>query len=198
MLLCFLGYALVNISTTEAYLSVLLVEIHDIVLYFGSFVMIGIAGLLNYLSSVPMELNGVTTYLASLSINGMAGLLNYLSLVPMDSNTITPYLTTFAMNSIIRLLIVWIVLKWADRKLHSLGQTAPSVQNTGTRSSSKNHAKRPASKSTVRVRKPSRPRLTIRRNKKLVRRVALPESSVTKLREAVDKASLTLATTESS
>ena len=85
MLLGFIAHALANMSTTIAYLSVLLVEIRAIV-----------------------------PYTASFAFNGIAGLLNYLSLVPMDSNTIISYLGPFAVNSVIRLLIVWIVFKWAE------------------------------------------------------------------------------------
>ncbi|KAI4277160.1 MAG: hypothetical protein LQ337_001979 [Flavoplaca oasis] len=144
MLLCFFTYALTNLSTTKAYLSVLPVEIHAVLPYFGSLVLNGIDGLVKYLSSVPMEFKGVTQYFTSFSINGSAGLLNYLSVAPMDSNGITSYLTSFTINSINSFLIVWIVFKWADR-------------------------------------------LIIRHNKELIRRVALLESSVTKLREAADK-----------
>lgn len=114
MLLCFFTYALTNLSTTKAYLSVLPVEIHAVLPYFGSLVLNGIDGLVKYLSSVPMEFKGVTQYFTSFSINGSAGLLNYLSVAPMDSNGITSYLTSFTINSINSFLIVWIVFKWAE------------------------------------------------------------------------------------
>ncbi|KAL8875349.1 MAG: hypothetical protein Q9198_006282 [Flavoplaca austrocitrina] len=176
MLLGFIAYALTK-----------MIEIRAIVPYTASFALNDIAGLLNYLSSVPMELNGFTQYLTSFSIDGITGLLNYLSLVPLDSKTISSYLTTFDINSVIRLLIVWIVFKWADRKLHSLGQTSPSIQESRTGNSTDIYTKLPASKTTVRLRKQSTPRLIIRRNKELMSRITLLESSNTKLREAVDK-----------
>ncbi|KAL8837140.1 MAG: hypothetical protein Q9176_005883 [Flavoplaca citrina] len=101
----------------------------------------------------------------------------------------------FLANSLswIILVAILLLLVMCFKLYHAIGylpffkKTSACIQDTQTGSSIDFYARRPAPKTTVRLRKQSTSRLTIRRNKELMSRVALLESSNTKLREAVDK-----------
>ncbi|KAL8975835.1 MAG: hypothetical protein Q9205_008045, partial [Flavoplaca limonia] len=145
---------------------------------------------ITFLTAVNSVLLGIFAFCLPTYGITLLSKIKYLSLDPLDLATSARYLVRFILAVLFGLLAVWMVLHWVKPQIALLfqaRQTTPSVQGSETGNSIDFYARRPASKTTVRLRKQSTSRLTIRRNKELMRRVALLEPSVSKLREAVDE-----------